>query len=82
MVTAFIGPSGCGKSTLLRTFNRMYELYPKQKATGEILLDGENMLDKKTGPEHPARQDRHGVPEAHAVPDVDLRQHRLWRKAV
>jgi len=44
-VTAFIGPSGCGKSTLLRTFNRMYELYPKQKATGSILLDGENILD-------------------------------------
>jgi phosphate transport system ATP-binding protein len=47
MVTAFIGPSGCGKSTLLRTFNRMYQLYPKQKATGEILLDGKNLLDKK-----------------------------------
>jgi phosphate transport system ATP-binding protein len=47
MVTAFIGPSGCGKSTLLRTFNRMYELYPKQKATGEILLDGQNLLDKR-----------------------------------
>jgi phosphate transport system ATP-binding protein len=47
MVTAFIGPSGCGKSTLLRTFNRMYELYPKQRATGEIMLDGENLLDKK-----------------------------------
>ena len=47
MVTAFIGPSGCGKSTMLRTFNRMYELYPKQKATGEIFLDGENILDKK-----------------------------------
>lgn len=47
MVTAFIGPSGCGKSTLLRTFNRMYELYPKQKATGEILLDGQNLLDRK-----------------------------------
>lgn len=46
-VTAFIGPSGCGKSTLLRTFNRMYELYPKQKATGEILLDGKNLLDKR-----------------------------------
>ena len=46
MVTAFIGPSGCGKSTLLRTFNRMYQLYPKQRATGEILLDGENLLDK------------------------------------
>ena len=47
MVTAFIGPSGCGKSTLLRTFNRMYQLYPGQKATGEVLLDGENILDKK-----------------------------------
>jgi len=47
MVTAFIGPSGCGKSTILRTFNRMYQLYPKQKATGEVLLDGENILDSK-----------------------------------
>jgi len=46
-VTAFIGPSGCGKSTLLRTFNRMYELYPGQKADGEIMLDGENILDAR-----------------------------------
>ena len=46
-VTAFIGPSGCGKSTLLRTFNRMFELYPEQRATGEILLDGENLLTSK-----------------------------------
>ncbi len=43
-VTAFIGPSGCGKSTLLRCFNRMFELYPEQRATGELLLDGENLL--------------------------------------
>ena len=43
-VTAFIGPSGCGKSTLLRTFNRMYELYPKLRAEGEILLDGANIF--------------------------------------
>jgi phosphate transport system ATP-binding protein len=43
-VTAFIGPSGCGKSTLLRTMNRMYDLYPEQKATGELLLDGRNIL--------------------------------------
>ncbi len=43
-VTAFIGPSGCGKSTLLRTLNRMYSLYPGQRAVGEILLDGENIL--------------------------------------
>jgi phosphate transport system ATP-binding protein len=46
-VTAFIGPSGCGKSTLLRTFNRMYELYPDQRATGEVMLDGENLLTSK-----------------------------------
>ena len=44
-VTAFIGPSGCGKSTLLRCLNRMYDLYPEQRATGEILVDGENILD-------------------------------------
>ena len=43
-VTAFIGPSGCGKSTLLRTFNKMYSLYPEQRAEGDILLDGENIL--------------------------------------
>lgn len=46
-VTAFIGPSGCGKSTLLRTFNKMYSLYPEQRAEGEILLDGENILTQK-----------------------------------
>ena len=43
-VTAFIGPSGCGKSTLLRVLNRMYELYPNQRAEGEVLLDGQNIL--------------------------------------
>ena len=46
-VTAFIGPSGCGKSTLLRTFNRMFELYPEQRAVGEISMDGENLLTSK-----------------------------------
>jgi phosphate transport system ATP-binding protein len=43
-VTAFIGPSGCGKSTLLRVFNRMYALYPEQRAEGEVVMDGENLL--------------------------------------
>src|SRR5579863_4317013 len=43
--TAFIGPSGCGKSTLLRVFNRMYELYPQQRAEGEVMFDGLNILD-------------------------------------
>jgi phosphate transport system ATP-binding protein len=46
-VTAFIGPSGCGKSTLLRTFNQMYALYPEQRATGEVIMDGENLLAGK-----------------------------------
>ncbi|HVI04729.1 MAG TPA: phosphate ABC transporter ATP-binding protein PstB [Sphingomicrobium sp.] len=46
-VTAIIGPSGCGKSTLLRTINRIYELYPEQYATGEIVIDGRNILDRK-----------------------------------
>src|SRR4029079_18762719 len=44
-VTAFIGPSGCGKSTLLRVLNRIYELYPGQRATGELIIDGRNILD-------------------------------------
>ena len=47
LVTAFIGPSGCGKSTLLRVLNRMYDLYPNQRAEGEVLLDGANILAPK-----------------------------------
>ena len=46
-VTAFIGPSGCGKSTLLRVLNRIYELYPNQRAEGEVVLDGEDILSSK-----------------------------------
>ena len=46
-VTALIGPSGCGKSTLLRVFNRIYSVYPKHEAKGQVLLDGENILDPK-----------------------------------
>jgi phosphate transport system ATP-binding protein len=46
-VTAIIGPSGCGKSTLLRVFNRIYSIYPKLRAEGEVLLDGENVLDPR-----------------------------------
>jgi len=46
-VTSIIGPSGCGKSTLLRVFNRMYDLYPSQRAEGEVLLDSVNILDAK-----------------------------------
>jgi phosphate transport system ATP-binding protein len=46
-ITAFIGPSGCGKSTLLRVLNRIYEIYPNQRAEGEVLLDGENVLSNR-----------------------------------
>ena len=46
-ITAFIGPSGCGKSTLLRTLNRMYDLYPGQRAEGQIMFNGNNILDAK-----------------------------------
>ena len=46
-VTAFIGPSGCGKSTLLRVLNRMYDLYPHQRAEGEVMFDGDNILSPK-----------------------------------
>jgi phosphate transport system ATP-binding protein len=46
-VTAIIGPSGCGKSTLLRAINRIYELYPDQRATGEIIIDGRNILEPR-----------------------------------
>ncbi len=49
-VTALIGPSGCGKSTLLRVINRMYSLYPGQRATGEVLMDGENLIDDAVDP--------------------------------
>ena len=49
-VTAMIGPSGCGKSTLLRVLNRMYDLYPGQRAVGEVLLDGENLIDARAKP--------------------------------
>jgi phosphate transport system ATP-binding protein len=56
-VTALIGPSGCGKSTLLRVFNRIYALYPKQRAGGEVLLDGEDIL----GPKYPINRLRSKV---------------------
>ncbi len=81
-VTAFIGPSGCGKSTLLRILNRMYDLYPNQRATGHVRLDGDDILSPVAGPQSAARQGRHGVPEADAVPDDDLRKHRLRHPAL
>ncbi len=76
-VTGMIGPSGCGKSTLLRVLNRMYDLYPGQRATGKVMMDDENLHRPEDRRERVARSHRHGVPEADAVPDDDLRKHRL-----
>ena len=81
-MTAFIGPSGCGKSTLLRILNRIYQLYPGQVATGEVLLDGNNILAPGLDLNLVAGEGRHGVPEADTIPDVDLRQHRLRHPAL
>lgn len=80
-MTAFIGPSGCGKSTLLRTFNKMFELYPEQRAEGEIPLDGDNILTN-TGISPCCALGWHGVPETNAVPNVHIRQYRLRRAPV
>ncbi len=74
-VTAFIGPSGCGKSTFLRTLNRMNETVRHSRVEGEILLDGENILDAGSIRRAPPR--RHGVSAVEPVSEIDLRQHRL-----
>ncbi len=76
-VTAIIGPSGCGKSTLLRTLNRMTDLVPDARATGEVALDGENILDPRHRRGRRAAAGGHGVPASEPVPQVDLRQRGL-----
>ena len=81
-VTAFIGPSGCGKSTLLRVLNRMYDLYPNQRADRRSYVRRRQYSVAEAGPQSAARAHRHGVPEADAVPDVDLREHRLRHPAL
>ena len=81
-VTAFIGPSGCGKSTLLRVLNRMYDLYPNQRADGRGAVRRREYSGARAGPQSAARPHRHGVPEADPVPDVDLREHRLRHPAL
>ena len=78
-VTAFIGPSGCGKSTLLRTLNRMFELYTEQRAEGLVTMDGEDILKTKLDVSLIRAKIGMVFSKAHAVPDVDLRQHRLRR---
>ncbi len=76
-ISAFIGPSGCGKSTLLRVMNRMYALYPGQRAEGEVLIGGRDILGPIGGCRGTALPGRHGVSKAHAVPHVGVRQCRL-----
>ena len=80
--TAFIGPSGCGKSTLLRVLNRIYDLYPGQRATGEVLFDGENIL--RADQDLNLLRARIGMvfQKPTPFPDVDLRQHRLRHPAL
>ena len=76
-ITAFIGPSGCGKSTLLRVLNRMYALYPNQRAEGEVLHRGPGHSRARRRRRGTALPRRHGVPEGHALSDVGVRQRRL-----
>ena len=81
--TAFIGPSGCGKSTLLRVLNRMYDLYPGQRATGDVMFDGDNLLRADQAIAHARRctdifgDDEAGQqrPDLNRV-DVGRRRHR------
>ena len=76
-VTAFIGPSGCGKSTLLRIFNRMYDLYPGPARHRSADARPDQHPRPQARSQSAAGAGRHGVPEADAVPDDDLRKHRL-----
>jgi ABC-type transport system involved in cytochrome bd biosynthesis fused ATPase/permease subunit len=75
-VTAFIGPSGCGKSTLLRVLNRIYELYPKQRAKAKSCSTAK-IFSTASRTSICFAPNRHGVPETHAVSHDDLRQHRV-----
>ncbi len=77
-VSSFIGPSGCGKSTFLRAINRMNDTIPTCRMTGDITLDGSSIYDRDLDVVQLRAQDRHGVPEAQSVPQVDLRECRLW----
>ena len=77
MVTALIGPSGCGKSTFIRTLNRMNDLIAGARIEGEVLYHGQDLYGSGRRPRVGATVDRHGLPEAEPVPEVDLRQRRL-----
>ncbi len=67
-VTALIGPSGCGKTTLLRCFNRMHDLYPKNRYEGEILFQGREHPLEWDGPYQPQKPHRNGLSETDPVP--------------
>ena len=77
LITAMIGPSGCGKSTFIRCLNRMNDLVPGVKVGGKILYHGEDLYGSDADPGRGAPADRHGLPEAEPVPEVDPRQRRL-----
>ena len=77
MVTALIGPSGCGKSTFIRCLNRMNDLVPSAKVDGQVLYHGHDLYGARRRSRVGAPADRHGLPEAEPVPEVDLRQRRL-----
>ncbi len=68
-VTAIIGPSGCGKSTFIRCLNRMHELTPNAKLTGQILLDGQNIYDKQVDSRADSPKSWHGFPETQSIPN-------------
>ncbi len=76
-VTAFIGPSGCGKSTYIRCFNRMNDLIPGAEVTGRDPLPRTGSLRQRSRPGAGSSTDRHGLPEAEPVRQVDLRERRL-----
>ena len=76
-ITALIGPSGCGKSTLIRCLNRMNDLIPGARVEGKVLYHGQDLYAPDGRRGRGAQADRHGLPEAEPVPQVDLRQHRL-----
>ena len=77
LITAMIGPSGCGKSTFIRCLNRMNDLIPGVKVGGKVLYHGEDVYGADGRPGRGAPPDRHGLPAAEPVPEVDLRQRRL-----
>ena len=76
-ITAFIGPSGCGKSTVLRCLNRMNDLIDGARIEGSCSYHGVDLYDPERRRDRAAAPDRHGVPEAQPVPQVDLRERRL-----